>query len=118
MLPDSPIYSIAETTGDTFQDVAHQARANWFAAQPPKQFKLNRSDSQLRKIYAQIVDFDPHSKVKIEKVKYLRTQIVKYLKKRYTMRHTEIICHYLKIPVKGSFDDFCQAFDSYLRSDV
>ena len=69
--------------------------------------KIKRNDPQLKKIYAEIIEHDRRTKVKPEKIKYERPQILKYLKKRYLPRLAEIVCQNLNFPHKGSYDDYC-----------
>jgi hypothetical protein len=46
---------------------------------------LNRTDPYLKSIYSDIVEYDPHAvpKLKPEKLKVYKGQIIKHLRKRY-----------------------------------
>mmetsp|Transcript_12037 Transcript_12037/g.16342 ORF Transcript_12037/g.16342 Transcript_12037/m.16342 type:complete len:94 (-) Transcript_12037:1837-2118(-) len=56
-------------------------------------------------------------KVKADKVKFMRPQILKFLKKRYSTRFSEIVIKVLNFPHKGTYDDYCEAIDRFIAKD-
>lgn len=81
--------------------------------------KIQRNDPELKKIYSDILEHDNTlMKVKADRLKFGRPQILKYLKKRYIPRHAEIICQQLNFPVKGTFEDYCQTLDNFIKQDA
>ena len=69
--------------------------------------KVSLKDPMLMKIYCEIIDYNPVvDKVKPEKVKVQRHQILSYLKKRYGPRFATKVVTTLKFLPTSTFEEY------------
>lgn len=76
--------------------------------------KVNRDDAYLLKVYKEIIEYDPTSKVKAKNLKVTKPQIVKFLRKRYGPRQVDKIMNTFKFPNSGKFEDYCNAIQDFI----
>lgn len=80
--------------------------------------RIKRSDPNVRKIYAEIIDYDPHNKVKMDNIKVNRHDIFKYLSKRYQPRFCAKICATFCFPNISNFDEYCALIETFIKKDL
>ena len=81
--------------------------------------RLNRQDPGLKRIFGEISEHDfSAQKLKPEKLKIQRQQILKYLRKRYPVRLCEKILLNFDFPIKCTFHDYCKAIEDYINKDL
>ena len=69
--------------------------------------KISLKDPLLLKIYSEIIEYNPAvDKVKPEKIKVQRSQIMNYLRKKYGPRFAAKVMNVLKFANKSTFEEY------------